>query len=252
MKNNIPIIVVVGIMLLSAPMVYLLVLFVDFMLKDAIPVEGSKDAWISFAGSIIGGATTMLALYFTIKFEYERMRVEKRKQLRPFVACAPKFEHSFAKTINRAYDSCMYPITIEVENISDNLVKDFRILSEVVLEYNTESKAYDLDNQSLLRNDETPYGIWTVVLDDLVMIKPHNTFYLQTNFVINPYSVTRKKESNHSFQIELKYSYQDSLDLVEYVYALSYELVLNFDNKGGYKLFTQKIRNALLKETILE
>lgn len=251
MKNKLPLFIVVGIMLLSAPVVYTLVYFADSILKNVIPTEGSKDAWISFAGSIIGGATTMLALYFTIKFEHERMRAERRKQSRPFIVCTPKFEHSFSKTINKAYDSCMYPISIEVENISDNLVKDFRVLSEMIFEYNTESKAYDLDNQSLLRNNKTPYDIWTVVLDDLVMIKPHNAFHLQTNFGINPYSVTRKKESSHSFQIELKYVYRDSLDLVEYTYILSYELVLDFNNKGGYRLFAQKIRNTLVDEALL-
>ena len=46
---------------------------------------GSIDAWIGFAGSILGGTITMLALIFTINHEISIRREEKRVHLLPYI-----------------------------------------------------------------------------------------------------------------------------------------------------------------------
>lgn len=253
MSDKKVLITTVLLLFLSAPTVYGILLFVDKIILcnyTNIIVEGSKDAWIGFAGSIIGGLITMLALYFTISNENEKRESEKSKIIRPFIICKPQFNMEFVESIDKNQNFCHYPIALVVENISNNVVKDLKLESEMVYRFNTETKEYDLDNQQLVETDKTNYGIFTVLLDNIEMIKPNSSFSYQTNFIIDDYE-TASKISCESFKIIATYKYRDILDIIEYTHHLEYELFINYTNKGDFILFTQNVSNKTIKEEMI-
>lgn len=238
------------ILLLSAPLVYSILLLIDKVLlcnSNNFIIEGSKDAWIGFAGTIIGGLITMLALYFTIQDENSKRKKEKAKTIRPFIICKPQFLMDFDKTIDRTQNCCQYPIALVVENISNNLVKDLRLASETVYQYNQKTKEYDLKINELVERHNKNYNIFTVLLDSTEMIKPNSSFVYQTNFLISNYE-TAFQESHQSFKIIAFYKYRDILDIVEYTHQLEYELVINYTTTGDFLLFAQNISNKTIKE----
>ena len=248
-KSNL-IIIALLVMILSAPVVYLILVFVDKILLsklDFIIVEGTKDAWIGFAGSIIGGLVTMLALYFTIKHENDREEISQSKSVRPFIIATPEFKNDFASSIDEFSDDAFYAISLTVKNISNNLVKDLIIESEDIYEFNEKTKEYDLEIRNLIKENKTNYSIFTIILDTRSMIEPFSSFDFQTNFLINNYK-TESKNSVHSFKIKMIYKYRDVLDIIEYTHCSEYKLLINYTVKGDFILFSQDVKNRIIKE----
>lgn len=236
------------IFVLSAPLTYFIIFCIDKVLLPNFPwiiIEGSKDAWISFFANIFSGIITMLALFITIKHENISYNREQTKLIRPFIVATPLFEKEFMNSVHE--NSCFYPISFRVENISNNLVKDLQIVDEQVYEYNPTSKKYDLNQQVLLSNNQTHYSIFTVLLESRTMIKPLASYDFQTNFLIDDYSVT-SESSAHSFKVFVILKYRDIMDKVEYTHKVEYELFINYTNTGNFILFTDNIQNTLLEE----
>jgi len=104
--------------LMAAPVaVYATLLFVT-SLPDFFPRAGSTDAWIGFAGSIIGGIMTILALIFSITYSNKEMKSRRIIEIKPqVVSNILKFDNSdFAKVSS---DVIGYYITMELKCISN-------------------------------------------------------------------------------------------------------------------------------------
>ena len=237
------------ILLLSAPLTYLLLylirkyLIVDFKYLEPI---GSVDAWITFFGSVICGISMMIAVYYIMDNERKRDYYTRAKEVRPFIICKPKFIKRFMDMVNKEDNKCEYPISLTFENVSNNLLKDLKLDYEETYMYDSTKgeyiKLYDKDNKG-----NYLYALYTTMLYDDILIKPHDTFSFQTNLIITDY----KKASNEScqiFRVKSKYKYKDILDLVEYTEYIEYELMLNFNDKGEYKLVLNKIINRVVNE----
>lgn len=250
MKSNKKIIISsILILVLSAPIVYLLILFIDKVLLancDWVIVEGTKDSWINFAGSIIGGLITMLVLYFTLVHANKEREEDKIKSVRPFVVVNPECKNNFDTSINESEDDCFYVIDTVVENISDNLVKDLALVEENVYIYNFDTKEFEL-----LNSDESNYSIMTVLLDECEMIKPHDKVNYHTNFMISNYSHAMD-DNAVCFKIEMVYRYRDIMDYVEYRHYFQYELNINYKTDGKFILFVQNIQNKLKEEAKIQ
>lgn len=240
---------VILILFLSAPMTYLMLSLIKHFLIDnfnyIVPI-GSVDAWINFFGSIICGISIMIAIYYLIDNDRKINYYNKAKELRPFVVCKPKFIKRFAEMIDKNDNSCEYPISLTIENISNNLVKDLKLDEEETYMYDAVNgeyiKLYDRDNKG-----DSLYALYTISLYDNVLIKPHDTFNFQTNLYIRDY-LEASKSSCQIFKVKSKYKYRDIYDLVEYTQYVEYDLVLNFNDKGEYKLVANNIISKLVKE----
>lgn len=74
----------------SPAIVYILLVSIDGLIKaypQYVIVQGEKGDWIGFAGALIGGALTLIAIIFTFQFEKEKNEKESITKLRPYVVC---------------------------------------------------------------------------------------------------------------------------------------------------------------------
>jgi len=238
------------ILVLAAPITYFIILFVDEILLTYFPNiirEGSKDTWINFFGTLFSGIITMVALIVTIKHENKKQLEEQIIAIRPFIMIEPILKDNFMEMVDKKQNNCQYMISLRVENISNNLVKDLQLVEEEVLEYNKETNSFDLNQQELLKENKTPYCIFTVLLRECEMVAPNKFFDFQTNFLIDNYSESIKNSAK-TFKIRTLMKYRDIMDKMEYYHQVEYELILNYTNKGEFILFTDNVRNKMLKE----
>lgn len=83
---------------------------------------GSLDAWIQFAGSILGGSLTMLALIYTIDNEDEKRKDDRLFSLMPIIECRPlegKNQYTALTSIDK----------FELKNLSSNIALNIRMIS---------------------------------------------------------------------------------------------------------------------------
>lgn len=218
-------------------LVLLLGLDLGFIICNAIDGKNiSADGILSFLGAILGGIIAAISIYTTIKRANEEVREKEIKDVRPFIVFKPEFNNSFMEAYSVDEDSCHYAISSTIENVSDNLVNDLRLLDEEVYVYNDEGKRVKLEP------DATNYAIYTVLLDSREMVKAHDKFSFHTNFLIDNYM----EESNTGgacFKIVTRYTYRDILDLVEYTHYCEYELNINYTRDHKYNLFYNNLVN---------
>lgn len=169
--------------------------------------------WLSFTGAIIGGIIASISIVATIKRAKEEVREKEIKDVRPFIVFKPEFN----KTLNTKQDH--YVIDSTIENVSDKLVNNLRLLEEKVYIYNNETKKY------VTSFDNMKYSLYTVLLDSSEMIKPHDKFSFHTNFFINNDFI-----ESVSFKVITRYTYRDILDLVEYTHYCEYNLSVSYNN----------------------
>ncbi len=186
--------------------------------------------WLSFTGAIIGGIIASISIVATIKRAKEEVREKEIKDVRPFVVFKPEFNNDFMKSLDKEQDYCHYVMDSTIENVSDKLVNNLKLLEENVYIYNYETKEYELANF-----DNMKYALYTVLLDSREMIKPHDKFSFHTNFLIDNYSEAINEET-YVFKVITRYTYRDILDLVEYTHYCEYDLQIHYDNKGNFTL----------------
>lgn len=116
--------------------------------KGVIPVKiGTASDWIGYAGSILGGSMTMLAVVFTLKFESERFDKEMKQRdlelmlkIQPNVNCmsntktiSPKPSKNLINSVINQIDSENFGIeqldSITFTNSSSNPALQFMITS---------------------------------------------------------------------------------------------------------------------------
>ena len=221
--------------------VFILFLLLGFSLGYIVNISDIKPGeWLAFTGTIIGGIIAAISLYTTIKRAEEEVREKEVKDVRPFIIFKPEFNRDFMASIDHKTDKCHYVIDSTIENVSDKLVNDLRLLEENVYLYNLETKKYDL-----VDFDTMNYTIYTLLLDSREMIKPHDKFSFHTNFLIDNYSLA-SKEKEYTFKVVTRYTYRDILDLVEYTHYTEYDLSIKFDN-NSFILFYNNLVNRTEK-----
>ena len=219
-------------------LVFLLGLDLGFIVCNVIDGKNiSADGLLSFLGAILGGTIAAISIYTTIKRANEDVREKEIKDVRPFIVFKPEFNNNFMESYNADEDFCHYAIASTIENVSDNLVNDLRLLDEDVYIYNDEK-----DEEEILDPDKSNYNIYTVLLDSREMVKAHDKFSFHTNFIIDNYS-NETKLSAKKFKIVTRYTYRDILDLVEYTHYCEYELTVNYTRDYGYSLYYNYLVN---------
>ena len=217
-------------------LVFLLGLDLGFIVCNVIDGKNiSADGLLSFLGAILGGTIAAISIYTTIKRANEEVREKEIKDVRPFIVFKPEFNNNFMESYNADEDFCHYAIASTIENVSDNLVNDLRLLDEDVYIYN-EGKL------NKLKPNATNYEIYTVLLDSREMVKAHDKFSFHTNFLIDNY-MTVSESSAACFKIVTRYTYRDILDLVEYTHYCEYELNINYTSDHKYNLFYTNLVN---------
>ncbi len=246
--------IIIAILILAAPITYLIILAIDRIIIpyfSFIIVEGSKDAWINFFGTLFSGITTLIALIFTIKYENKKQIKEEIKFIRPFLLSKPILKDDFNNQSNIDNNNYFYNFFINVENVSNNLVKDLQLEEEEVFEYNEKTKKYDLNQQKLLKSNKTDYSIYTIILNEFEIIPPYKSFDFQTNLIINNYS-ENSKVSAKAFYVKMLLKYRDAMDKVEYFHQLEYTININYTIDKEIKIFITDVRNKIIKEDLLK
>ncbi|MBR1376793.1 MAG: hypothetical protein IJ565_03165 [Bacilli bacterium] len=198
----------------------------------------SKDAWLTFIGSIIGGLITMIGVILTIQYEKRVNKINQLKDVRPFIVCKP----DLPDVLYSAKDEEEFrTYNLNVKNVSDNLVKDLRVLSDEVYIYVGNDKYEKVDDSK-----DSRYSIFTVLMDTTEMIEAHNVFSYQTNILIHNYKETSKSPAD-TFKVKMLFEYTDILDLKKYRHYLEYNLTINYTReKGKYILFANDIKNETI------
>lgn len=209
--------------------------FIVFKLIDGGTIKIGE--WLAFTGTIIGGIIAATSIIVTITKAKEEVREKEIKDVRPFIVFKPLFNNDFVDSFDEEKDSCHYVIDSTIENVSDKLVNDLRLLEEKVYIYNNDTKEYELANF-----DRMNYSLYTVLLDSREMIKPKDKFAFHTNFLINNYSIA-KNEETYIFKVITRFTYRDILDLVEYTHYSEYDLSINYTNKGDFILYSNNLVN---------
>ena len=219
--------------------VFILFLLLGFSLGYVVNISNIKPGeWLAFTGTIIGGIIAAISLYTTIKRAEEEVREKEVKDVRPFIIFKPEFNNDFMSSIDN--NKCHYVINSTIENVSDKLVNDLRLLEENVYLFNENTEEYEL-----VDFDTMNYTIYTLLLDSREMIKPHDKFSFHTNFIIDNYSIT-SKEKPCTFKVITRYTYRDILDLVEYTHYTEYDLSIKFEN-NNFILFSNNLVNRTEK-----
>jgi hypothetical protein len=216
----------------------------DTLLYDLKALKDiSIDTWLMFIGSILCGLLTMIGVFLTLSYNRGVDKYKRLKEVRPYIVCRPSLRKGYytAKIEN---DAVFRPVPLVVKNISDNLVKDLKLVSEDVY--------FNGINLHEEENLNSPYHLYTVLLDSKEYVEAHQTFAYQTNLIINKYSETSKKSAD-GFIIKVKLKYRDILDTAEYTHYVEYHLTINYTrDKKKYKLFYSDLTNETVDVKILK
>jgi hypothetical protein len=122
--NSMKVLRVTAFVVISSPIITYAILDISRILKKYQLVEaiGSADAWIGFAGSIIGGSITMLALYLTFIHEREVGRQQYIESIKPYITCRISNYDEFERSID--VENCLNDygfIQWKMKNISPNI-----------------------------------------------------------------------------------------------------------------------------------
>ncbi len=244
--NNI-LLISLSILVLAPIATYLVVLFIKFIsLKfDYIYILGTADTWINFFGSLFGGSITMLVLYYTIK---ESNAAENRNRIETIKPCVIGEFTSYDETerelvvsdcVNN-YDFLQWKLS----NISNNLANDVRIIDEYSL---LQDVNYEFTIRSNDLLEEYGISIYTVILDEGVVIKPGGLKNYKTNFSL-------EKDINDNFKFGNALMFQHCLIISYYniensmVYKTKFDFIINIniDINDQPHLFLWSISNKYI------
>lgn len=154
-----------------------------------VPIISDSNAWISFYGSILGGAITLFAVMFTLSFEREKGKKDKALSLLPTIEVSHEYmekSNEFAdeytkltntiKNIEETFGTSavilIKPITsiYKITNTSKNIIRDLKIVTAKIIIENNEYKLYPI------YKNEIP----NIILDNQVCM-----FDILVNAIIN-------------------------------------------------------------------
>lgn len=193
--------------LISSPLIiYAITLFIKS--NDGLIKSGSVDAWITFAGSIIGGSLVMLSLSISLLNENlakkELLMEKERKELisiLPIIDISPIFictddyppnqdPYEFSLT-SENYSRTVKPV-IKITNISSNSLTDLKINSAQLFfedsEFNYKIQYKQLDNfNSILLPDKSVYYYLNFedFINQYLLTKDYNDLIIDINLRVD-------------------------------------------------------------------
>jgi len=133
------------VLLIAPVMVYLIILVIDILMTNfpsILYIEGSKNTWIGFTGSIIAGSMTMFAVAFTIYNENQKRREELSINSIPYINIVQKDFIDSTTAVNcvsnfnpTLVNRCPYPVALSLVNSSTHPARNVRFIKgSVILE----------------------------------------------------------------------------------------------------------------------
>lgn len=243
------VLIMLAILIASPAATYVIALGVKS--QGAIAPIGSVDSWISFAGSIIGGSITMIALYFTIKQEHIMIKKNTELSVMPSIYCELKNEMISNNTNDKELlvGGCINNwgfVNWDMVNSSDNLANNVRIVDQLYYlpKPNSMEKAYTKIDDL----DEYGISLYTILYEDSVFIPPHNKQSWKANFMIETNDDGTYKFGNSAFVFKhaIVYKYSDVLENKEYTGRFEFELNINVDSENKLHFYLWDSSNRLI------
>jgi hypothetical protein len=195
----------------SPVLIYSIVLLISISPDFYIRV-GTKDAWISFSGSIISGVLVMFALVFTIQHEEKARKNEYIERLKEIALTSipiivptndinqKRSRRYVCKVINEESFELNLFTSIEIKNISNYIAKDIKI-TKIEL---SETRFLD-DNPNQIVIDCT--GTYS---DKICLVLPQDMSHM-IDFKIN-----RIVHPDTCFELKIDVTYKDYLEQFEH------------------------------------
>lgn len=239
--------------LISSPLIiYAITLFIKS--NDRLIKSGSVDAWITFAGSIIGGSLVMLSLSISLLNENlakkELLMEKERKELisiLPIIDISPIFistddyppnqdPYEFSLT-NENYSRTVKPV-IKITNISSNSLTDLKINSAQLFfedsEFNYKIQYKQLDNfNSILLPDKSVY------------------YYLNFEDFITQYLTDDNNDLIIDINLRVDFSYNNIMRSNHNVYSTYFLANYYLDIRNYQSTFNRKISFRINKFNIV-
>lgn len=230
------VLIMISILILSPVTTYLIAALLKN--QEMISPIGSADTWIGFAGSIIGGSITMIALYFTIKQEHIIIKKNTELSVMPNIYCELKNEVISNNTNDKELivGDCINNwgfVNWDMVNSSDNLANNVRIVDQLYFlpKPNSKEKAY-IEIENL---DEYGISLYTILYEDSIFIPPHNKQSWKANFMVetNDDGTYKFGDSSFIFKHAIVYKYSDVLENKEYTGRFEFEFNINVDTENN-------------------
>lgn len=229
---------------LSPVFTYIILIIAKFFKKfQVIDAIGTADAWISFAGSIVGGSITMFALYVTLKHESKIREKNYIDSIKPYVSChivnykADKREIDIDECVNDfGHIQCI------MKNISNNIgnIKLKDQFSGLKSEDNHFTKA-DIWEQFGI-------SIYTVQVDDGFLLAPQESYKWDINFKLESNEDGKYKfKDGSSFWYTILYEITDVSCIDTYTFRFDFEFCINIDNDDKPIIFLDRQNNSIEK-----
>lgn len=200
---------------------------------------GSADAWIGFAGSVLGSSLTMLALFFTLKHNEEIHKASQTRQIKPYISCditnydANKREIMIENCINN-YGF----IDFKMRNVSGNIANEIKSTEE-----------YSMIENERISDLLERYGIsiHTVALDESIFLAPNDEYYWRTNIAIETDESGEYifGDSDFCFKHVIVFEFTDSAGLQRYKLRFEYEININVDVNDNLHFFKHSAGNYI-------
>ena len=237
---------VTTIVVILSPIVTYFISLISRQLKEYSWMQaiGSADAWIGFAGSIIGGSMTMLALYLTFRNERDARRQQYIDSIKPYVSCRIDNYDQDERIIK--IDNCINDygfIKCKMKNISSNIANINYHDQYVSIE--KEKGVYERQENL----DQFGISIYTVQLDSGFFLEPKGDYQWNTNFLIelDDNGSYRFKDSSFAFRYTICFEITDVLKAETYIFEFDYDINVNIDINGKPILFLDNQSNIILE-----
>lgn len=211
---------------------------------DIIDAIGSSDAWIGFAGSIIGGAITMIALHITLAHESETREYDHIEAIKPYISCRISNYDAEKRTISvgECVNNYGYIKGI-MKNISSN-IGNIKFKDEEISIENAEGvyeKVDSLENLGI--------SIYTVQLDNGFFLAPQDTYEWNTNFNLEVDGAGEFKlpDNAFSFKYSIFFDITNVSNTDTYTFQFDFEVNINIDINNNPIIFLEKQNNSILE-----
>lgn len=189
---------------------------------------GSADAWIGFAGSIIGGVVTLVALYLTLMHDENTRKKDHINAIRPAVASyITNYDEESGEIVLTNYINDYDHIKCTMRNISSNVANSIKIKSEQTFVKIGEDEWKSVED--LL--PEYGISIFTVELQNGFFLAPQEEKNWYTNI-----SVERDENGSYKwegssfiFRNSISFELTDVEKAGQYINRFEYDININID-----------------------
>jgi len=227
-KNNstICIAIIVILVLIFSPICTYLIASLFKNNHSFIPAVGTANAWIGFAGSVIGGSMTIIVLYFTVKRAQKEAKSYKKQLIKPSLYCELKNVDDNNRFILEEPQNDYSRIEWKIINTSSNPAYNVKIIEENDYIYDTSN-----DKWRKIKDDfYTYYGIsiFTVRVYESMFVPPNKSQTCYTNFYFEKNEKTYNLWHGKTFMHSIVFEYYDASNENKYVSEFVFEMHILF------------------------